>query len=63
MNQERLNHVAVLRIHQEHADELDLLEITNDYVSKTSVTHDDKSSAHFSGPATDKCTFAIVKYR
>jgi len=28
MNPERLNHVAVLHIHQEHADELVLLEMT-----------------------------------
>ena len=34
MKQERLNHVAVLHVHQEHTDELDLIEIANEFVSK-----------------------------
>ena len=34
MNQERLNHVAVLHVHQERTDELDLTEIAIEFVSK-----------------------------
>ena len=34
MKQERLNHVAVIQVHQEHTDELDLTEIVNEFVNK-----------------------------
>ena len=34
MNQERLNHVAVMHVHQERLDELDLIDVANDFVSK-----------------------------
>ena len=41
MNQDRLNHVAVrrLHVHQKQADELDLLEVANDFVSKCDTRH------------------------
>jgi len=38
MNQDKLNHVAVLHVHQERADELDLLEVANDFVCKCDTT-------------------------
>lgn len=34
MNQERLNHVAVLHVHKERTDDLDLVQIANDFVNK-----------------------------
>ena len=34
MNQDRLNHAAVLHVHQERTDEFDLADIANDFVSK-----------------------------
>lgn len=58
MNQEKLNHLAVLHVHQERTNEL---EIANDFVSSINVTHDAKSPSHFSRPnSTEKCTFHIV---
>lgn len=59
MNQEKLNHLAVLHVHQERTNEL---EIANDFVSSIYVTHDAKSPSHISVDLTQLRNAHFILY-
>ena len=58
MNQDRLNHAAVLHVHQQRTDELDLAQwLTSPMILCTNVTRDANSLVH-----SNSCIVITTKY-